>query len=90
MKKFVQDATEFFCFELEGSDEIHKIPLAGSMQNRDIKAFEATNGNYSAQVEWLRGIIGDVVDDLTIKTTKDIILSWMECSQDQGATVGES
>ena len=49
MRTFSTDAPEFFAFKIEGSAEIKKIPLAGSMNNRDLLAFEETGG----KEQWL-------------------------------------
>ena len=90
MRKFGTDAPEFFVFQLEGDDTVYKIPLAASMTNRQIAEFDQTNSNYSKQVEWLRGFIGDIVDDLTGSDTRAILQEWLTKSAETGASVGES
>lgn len=89
MRTFSTDAPEFFAFKIEGSEEIKKIPLAGSMNNRDLLAFEETGGDYRKQVEWLRRYIGDAIDELSPATTAAIMKAWMEESAKSGASVGE-
>lgn len=91
MRQFGKDAPEFFSFQIEGSDEVYKIPLAGSMTNREIMAFEDTDGDYRKQVEWLKTFLGDMVDDMTPAQTGDILRVWSQASrEEQGATPGES
>ena len=90
MRTFSTDAPEFFVFQIEGSTEVKKIPLAASMNNAEVLAFEETGGNYRKQVEWLRRFIGDSVDELTPKITGEILAAWMEESRNTGASVGES
>ena len=89
MRTFSTDAPEFFVFKIEGSEEIKKIPLAGSMNNRDLLAFEETGGDYRKQVEWLRRYIGEAIDELSPATTAAIMKAWMEESAKSGASVGE-
>lgn len=89
MRTFSTDAPEFFAFKIEGSEEIRKIPLAGSMNNRDLLSFEDTGGDYRKQVEWLRRFIGDVVYELDPATTAAVMKAWMEESAKPGASVGE-
>lgn len=90
MRQFGKDLPDFFVFQLEGSEETYKIPLAGSLTNREVIAFEETEGNYRKQVEWLRGFIGDVIDDLTPSQTGEILRAWAAATEDQGTTPGES
>lgn len=89
MRTFSTDAPEFFVFKIEGSDEIRKIPLAGSMNNRDLLDFEDTGGDYRKQVEWLRRFIGDAIYELDPATTAAVMKAWMEESAKTGASVGE-
>ena len=89
MRTFSTDAPEFFVFKIEGSDEIRKIPLAGSMNNRDLLDFEDTGGDYRKQVEWLRRFIGDAIYELDPATTAAVMKVWMEESAKPGASVGE-
>lgn len=89
MRTFSTDAPEFFVFKIEGSEEIRKIPLAGSMNNRDLLDFEDTGGDYRKQVEWLRRFIGDAIYELDPATTAAVMKAWMEESAKTGASVGE-
>ena len=89
MRTFSTDAPEFFAFKIEGSEEIKKIPLAGSMNNRDLLDFEDTGGDYRKQVEWLRRFIGDAIYELDPATTTAVMKAWMEESAKPGASVGE-
>ena len=89
MRTFSTDAPEFFVFKIEGSEEIRKIPLAGSMNNRDLLDFEDTGGDYRKQVEWLRRFIGDAIYELDPATTAAVMKAWMEESTKTGASVGE-
>lgn len=89
MRTFSTDAPEFFVFKIEGSDEVKKIPLAGSMNNRELLAFEETGGDYRKQLEWLRNYIGEAIYELSPTTTAAIMKAWMEESSKSGASVGE-
>ncbi len=91
MRQFGNDAPEFFCFQIGDDEQIYKIPLAASMNNKMLRSFNETNNNYMKQVEWLRTFIGDVVDDLTPPTTAQILKAWSDTTaEEQGASVGES
>ena len=90
MRKFGKELTKYFEFQLEDDETIYRIPLAGSLTNRELVAFESTNGEYRAQVGWLRNFLGDVVDDLTPAQTGEILRAWLEATREQGASVGES
>ena len=90
MRTFSVSKTEYFEFQIEGKEKIYRIPLAGSMTNRELIAFKNTNGDYESQIEWLRGFMGDAVDDLTPAQTGEILRAWSEDTREQGATVGES
>lgn len=90
MRTFKIDSPEYYLFRLEGDDKVYKIPLMASMNNREAKAFEDTDGDYMSQIEWLRTYLGDVVDDLSVGVTSDIIKEWASASKDQGASLGES
>lgn len=90
MRTFGVSKIEYFEFQIEGDEKIYRIPLAGSMANRELIAFKKTSGDYESQVEWLRGYIGDAVDNLTPAQTGEILRVWSEETSEQGATVGES
>ena len=90
MRTFGKELIEYFEFQLEDDEKIYRIPLAGSMSNRELIAFKNTNGDYEAQVEWLRAFMGDAVDDLTPAQTGEILRAWSEDTGKQGASVGES
>lgn len=90
MKKYSNDAPQFFCFQLDFSDETYKIPLPASMTNEEIEAFRATEGDYRKQVEWLRTYMGKDVDRLQPGPTGEIIKDWADAGKEQGASVGES
>ena len=93
MRKFGSEAKEYLSFQIEGSDEIYKIPLAGSMAvSMLLKIHEAdeNDGGLRAQIEVLRHFMGDVVDDLSAGTLGDILHAWADASRGQGAEVGES
>ena len=90
MRKFGKELTEYFEFQLEDDEKVYRIPLGGSLTNRELIAFKNTAGDYEAQLEWLRAYIGDVVDDLTPAQTGEILRAWSEATKGQGASVGES
>ena len=90
MRSFGNDAPAFFLFQLEGSEDVYKIPLAASLNNHELVMLQTAGEDYSRQVEWLRLFIGDKVDELTPKTTVDIITAWGKASEEQGASPGES
>lgn len=93
MRRFGQEAKEFFEFQIEGSDVIYKIPLAGSMPVSvllDMQAADARGEGFEVQMDMLRKYMGDAVDDLTAVMATQILQAWAEESRGQGATVGES
>lgn len=90
MRTFTRTELEYFEFQLEGDETVYRIPLGGSMTNRELITFKNTDGNYEAQLDWLRDYIGDVVDDLTPAQTGEILRAWSEATKGQGASVGES
>lgn len=90
MRSFANDAPEFFCFSLQGSEQVYKIPVAASLNNKQIAMLQDAGEDYGKQLTWLRQFIGDVVDELTPKTTTDIIQAWAQASRDDGASPGES
>lgn len=87
MRKFGTDAPEFFVFQIEGSEEVYKIPLAASMPS---KVLLDLRGDFASQVEMLRKYMGDIVDEISATTLSDILKAWSEESRGQGASVGES
>ena len=90
MRQFGKDTPEFFCFQLEGKKKTYKIPLAASLSNDDLFAFEDSEGDYRKQVEWLARFMGDDIKSLTPYETSEIIKAWAEESRGQGAEAGES
>lgn len=81
---------DFFQFQMEGEDTVYKIPLATSMTNKEVLAFRDADNDYEKQIAWLRSYIGDIVDDLTVKQTINIIKAWSDASSVGGVSVGES
>ena len=90
MRTFGKDSPEFMVFKIEGSEETYKIPLATSLTNQKAFEFEECGEDYRKQVEWLRGFIGDIVDEITPAVTGEILREWSSQSRGQGADVGES
>lgn len=90
MRTFGKDKPEFFCFQLEGSEKVYKIPLAASMTNEEALEFSEIAGDYRRQIEWLRRYMGDAVNNLTVGDTAAIFTEWNKESQTQGVTSGES
>ena len=90
MRKFTKDAPEFFAFQIEGDKKTYKIPLAASMTNKQILEFNEIGDNYFKQIKWLKGFMGDAVDDLTAAETGAILRAWADASKEQGASAGES
>ena len=90
MRTFGKDKPEFFCFQLEGSEEVYKIPLAASMTNEEALEFSEIGEDYRKQVEWLKRYMGDAVNGLTVGDTAATFTEWNKESQKQGATPGES
>lgn len=90
MRTFANDAPQFFVFQLQGDETTYKIPLAVSLNNKQMVMLENAGEDYKLQLEWLRQFLGDLVDELTPKTTTDIITAWAQASTDSGASVGES
>lgn len=87
MKVFNMESEEFLEFQLTDSEEVYRVPLAGSMP---YKTALLSKGGFEGQVEMLRAYIGDVVDTLPVKVLADIINMWFEQSNNTGASVGES
>lgn len=93
MRKFGQEAKEFFEFQIEGSDVIYKIPLAPYMPASillSMKAGDERGEGFEEQFEMLQKYMGDGADDLTVPVATQILQAWAEASQETGATVGES
>ena len=89
MRRFEQGVKEYFEFQVEGSDEIYKIPFATSMTNKQIIEFQGIGEDYARQIAWLKNFMGDAVDDLTLIETSAILKAWVSASKDSGAEVGE-
>ena len=87
MRTFGNDKPEFFVFQIEGSEEVYKIPLAASMPS---KILLGLRGDFESQIEMLRKYMGDIVDDIPATTLSEILKAWSEESRGQGASVGES
>lgn len=90
MRTIDREIKGFFQFQIEGSDEVYKIPLPLCMTNKQMVELTETGSDYDKQVEWLRGMIGDVVDDLTVSETSAIMQGWLEASEQSEVTPGES
>ena len=90
MRTFEREEQEFFQFQIEGDDKIYKIPSPLHMTNKQMVELEKAGNDYSKQVAWLRSVIGDVVDDLTLGETAAIMKGWLDASKESGASVGES
>lgn len=93
MRRFGQEAKEFFEFQLEGSEVIYKIPLAGSMPISillEMQEADASGDGFAVQMDMLRKYMGDAVNELTATMAAQILQAWAEESKGQGATVGES
>lgn len=93
MRKFGQEAKEFFEFQIEGSDVIYKIPLAPHMPASillSMKAGDDRGEGFEVQFEMLRKYMGDGANDLTASMATQILQAWAEASKETGATVGES
>ena len=87
MRQFATDAPEFFCFQLEGSETVYKIPLAASMPMSMLLKME---DGLMGQFEIIKHYMGDGSEILNVKQVGEIIKAWLDASKDQGATVGES
>ena len=90
MRSFSNDAPEFFVFKIEGSKKIYKIPVAASLNNKQLVELQEASEDYAKQLDWLRQFIGSAADELTPKTTTDILQAWAQASRDSGASPGES
>lgn len=90
MRTIDREIKGFFQFQIEGSDEVYKIPLPLCMTNKQMVELTEAGSDYDKQVEWLRGMIGDVVDDLTVSETSAIMQGWLEASEQSEVTPGES
>ena len=93
MRTFAKSGTSFFEFQLEGEEQVYKIPLAADMPMTVLNSmYEASNtgDRFMSQVEMLRKYMGDVVDELSAGTLSDILRAWSDESTRAGASVGES
>ena len=90
MRTFSKDVVEYMEFQIEGDKRVYKIPLASSLTNEQLIKFYKTGGEYTAQVEWLRDFLGNMVDSLTANMTSSILQEWAKQSKDGGAEPGES
>ena len=87
MRVFTNDSPEFFCFQLEGSDTVYKIPLAASMPFPNVLLVkEGVEGYY----KMLKIYIGDDADKLTTGQISEITRAWSDASHRSGAKPGES
>ena len=94
MRKFGTDAPEFMTFKLGDSDEVYKLPLAGSLPMETlIEMQEAVERGETAamrfQLELLRRYIGDAASTLSAVDVRDIYNEWTRESASQGAEAGE-
>lgn len=93
MRTFAKSGTSFFEFQLEGEEQVYKIPLAADMPMtvlNDMYEASNTSDRFMSQVEMLRKYMGDVVDELSAGTLSDILRAWSDESTRAGASVGES
>ena len=93
MRTFPKSGTSYFEFQLEGEEQVYKIPLTADMPMAVLNdMYEASNtgDRFMSQVEMLRKYMGDVVDELSAGTLSDILRAWSDESTQAGATVGES
>lgn len=93
MRTFAKSGTSFFEFQLEGEEQVYKIPLAADMPMtvlNDMYEKSNTGDRFMSQVEMLRKYMGDVVDELSAGTLSDILRAWSDESTRAGASVGES
>lgn len=93
MRTFAKSGTSFFEFQLEGEEQVYKIPLAADMPMtvlNDMYEKSNTGDRFMSQVEMLRKYMGDVVDELSAGTLSDILRAWSDESTQAGASVGES
>lgn len=94
MRKFGNDAPEFMEFMLGDSEEVYKLPLAGSLPMETlIEMQEAVDKGETAamrfQLELLRRYIGDAASTLNAVDVRDIYKEWTKESASQGAEAGE-
>lgn len=93
MRKFGQNLTKYFEFQLEGDDRVYGIPLAASMPFgvlEEMSRAANTSEQFTAQVKMLREYMGDAVDKIPVETLSEILKAWAEESNNTGTTVGES
>lgn len=93
MRTFPKSGTSYFEFQLEGEEQVYKIPLAADMPMtvlNDMYEKSNTGDRFMSQVEMLRKYMGDVVDELSAGTLSDILRAWSDESTRAGASVGES
>lgn len=95
MRKFGKDKPEFMAFTLGEETTVHRLPLAASLPAAAmLQMYDAYQGGEAAafkwQIEFLRKYIGEAADNLTTSEVAEIISGWMEESESQGASAGES
>lgn len=92
MRKF-GEAAEYFEFQLEGTDEIYKIPTAASMPVKKLLEMQKAQNNgdlFEYQLEMLAEYMGDVVYSLSAGTIGSILRAWAASTNEAGASLGES
>lgn len=93
MRTFGKKNIEYFEFQLEGEDEIYKVPLAADMPFtllHNVRVAAEDGNGFVAQIDMLRVYMGDVVDKLSSGVLTEILNAWSDESTKTGASVGES
>lgn len=88
-RSFAVDSPKFFEFTLDGSDEVHKIPLASSMPYRFVHEARKSRGDMDYAI--IAKFCPELLDtDISAGTIREIMDAWGEASREDGAAPGES
>ena len=88
-RTFGTDSPRFFEFELEGTDGLHRIPLASSMPYRFVHEVRKSRGDmdYAVISEYCPELLDT---DISAGTVREIMDAWGDASREDGADAGES
>ena len=88
-RTFAVDSPRLFEFKLDGSDEVHSIPLASSMPYRFIQQVRRSRADMDYAI--IEEYCPELLDtDISAGTVKEIMDAWGEASREDGAAPGES
>jgi len=94
MRTFGKDSPEFMAFQIAGSDDVYKMPLASSLPMSELLELSEAAAKGGAhilryQLDLLRKHIGPKADELTAQDVADIFAAWNEESGKTGASASD-